>query len=136
RLLNPFPGLRSFEPEEDHLFFGRERQVDELLARLRRSRFLNVVGTSGSGKSSLVRSGLTPALHGGFMLQAGSSWRIAVLRPGDDPIGNLAAALDRPAVLGAGAADAEYQRALLDATLHRSAQGQAECIRLAPAPAQ
>jgi WD40 repeat protein len=136
RLCNPFPGLRSFEPEEDHLFFGRERQVDELLARLRRSRFLNVVGTSGSGKSSLVRSGLIPALHGGFMLQAGSSWRIAVLRPGDDPIGNLAAALDRPAVLGAAAADAEYQRALLDATLHRSAQGLAECMRLARVPAQ
>jgi hypothetical protein len=136
RLFNPFPGLRSFEAEEDHLFFGRERQVDELLARLRRSRFLNVVGTSGSGKSSLVRSGLIPALYGGFMLQAGSSWRIAVLRPGDDPIGNLAAALDRPGVLGAGAADGEYQRALLDATLHRSAQGLAECMRLARVPAQ
>ncbi|HEY6324373.1 MAG TPA: AAA family ATPase [Thermoanaerobaculia bacterium] len=135
-LFNPFPGLRSFEAEEDHLFFGRERQVDELLARLRRSRFLNVVGTSGSGKSSLVRSGLIPALYGGFMLQAGSSWRIAVLRPGDDPIGNLAAALDQPGALGAGAAGAEYQRALLDATLHRSAQGLAECMRLARVPAQ
>ncbi len=135
-LFNPFPGLRSFEAEEDHLFFGRERQVDELLARLRRSRFLNVVGTSGSGKSSLVRSGLIPALYGGFMLQAGSSWRIAVLRPGDDPIGNLAAALDRPGALGAGAAGAEHARALLDATLHRSVQGLAECLRLARVPAQ
>ena len=70
---NPFPGLRSFEADEDHLFFGREKQIDELLARLRRTRFLSVVGTSGSGKSSLVRAGLVPSLYSGFMTKAGSS---------------------------------------------------------------
>ena len=43
---NPFPGLRPFEAEEDHLFFGREARVDELLRRLRFNRFLAVVGTS------------------------------------------------------------------------------------------
>lgn len=75
---NPFPGLRSFEPDEDHLFFGRETQIDELLGRLRRARFLAVVGTSGSGQSSLVRSGLIPVLHSGFMATAGSSWRVAL----------------------------------------------------------
>ena len=65
---NPFPGLRPFEPDEDHLFFGREKEIDELLRRLRSTRFLSVVGTSGSGKSSLVRSGLIPSLHSGFMV--------------------------------------------------------------------
>ena len=84
-LFNPFPGLRPFEPDEDHLFFGREKEIDELLRRLRSSRFLSVVGTSGSGKSSLVRSGLIPSLHSGFMVKAGSSWRVATLRPGEDP---------------------------------------------------
>ncbi len=59
-LFNPFPGLRPFETEEYNLFFGREGQSDELLARLGRTRFLAVVGTSGSGKSSLVRAGLLP----------------------------------------------------------------------------
>jgi len=59
-IFNPFPGLRSFEADEEHLFFGRERQIDELLARLRRTRFLAVVGTSGSGKSSLVRAASSP----------------------------------------------------------------------------
>ena len=39
---NPFPGLRPFEPDEDHLFFGREKQIDELLRRLRTTRFLSV----------------------------------------------------------------------------------------------
>ena len=66
-LFNPFPGLRPFEPDEDHLFFGREREIDELLRRLRGTRFLQVVGTSGTGKSSLVRSGLIPALQSGFV---------------------------------------------------------------------
>ena len=93
---NPFPGLRSFEPEEEHLFFGREKQVDELLTRLRLTRFLTVVGFSGSGKSSLVRSGVVPALFSGQMSGMGSSWRISVMRPGIDPIGNLAKALWEP----------------------------------------
>lgn len=70
---NPFPGLRPFEPDENHLFFGREGQTDELLRRLKRTRFLAIVGTSGSGKSSLVRAGLLPALYSGFMTRAGSS---------------------------------------------------------------
>src|ERR1044071_7819278 len=97
---SPFPGLRSFEPDEEHLFFGREQQIDDLLRRLRHGRFLAVVGASGSGKSSLVRSGLIPALYSGYMATAGSSWRVALMRPGADPIGNLAAALDEPAVIG------------------------------------
>ena len=43
---NPFPGLRAFEEEEDILFFGREKQVDELLKKLRTQRFLTVIGSS------------------------------------------------------------------------------------------
>ena len=96
---NPFPGLRPFESNETHLFFGRDGQSEELLRRLKRTRFLAVVGTSGSGKSSLVRAGLLPALQGGLMASAGSDWRIAILRPGGDPIGNLARALESALVL-------------------------------------
>ena len=59
---NPFPGLRPFMEEEADLFFGRDRQSDELVHRLASRRFLAVVGTSGSGKSSLVRAGLLPSL--------------------------------------------------------------------------
>ncbi len=131
---NPFPGLRPFEPEEDHLFFGREKQIDELLRRLRSCRFLSVVGTSGSGKSSLVRSGLIPSLQSGFMAQAGSSWRIATLRPGEDPIGHLAASLNAPDVLGADAELASTNRVLLEATLHRSTRGLVEAVRQARIP--
>ena len=45
-VFSPFPGLRPFEPDEDHLFFGREREIDELLRRLRQTRFLSVVGAA------------------------------------------------------------------------------------------
>ena len=98
---NPFPGLRPFEMDECSVFFGREGQSDELLERLRRTRFLAVVGTSGSGKSSLIRAGLLPALFGGLMGAAGSAWRIVVFRPGHDPIGNLARALGEEGVVPA-----------------------------------
>ena len=91
---NPFPGLRPFDSDEDHLFFGRERETDQLLRRLRTNRFVSVLGTSGSGKSSLVRSGLIPSLYSGYMVKAGSTWRVAVFRPGEDPIGNMAMALN------------------------------------------
>ena len=67
--LNPFPGLRPFTQEEDYLFFGREEQTTELLTLLRKHRLLAVVGTSGSGKSSLVRAGLLPELLGGTIAE-------------------------------------------------------------------
>lgn len=126
--INPFPGLRPFEPDEDYLFFGREHQTDELLKRLRTTRFLSILGRSGSGKSSLVRSGLIPSLHGGAMARAGSHWRVAIMRPGEDPIGNLAAALTAEEALGAGA-DADLTRAFFETTLRASRLGLLECVR-------
>jgi tetratricopeptide (TPR) repeat protein len=122
---NPFPGLRPFETDEYRLFFGREGQSDELLRRLQRSRFLAVVGTSGSGKSSLIRAGLLPALRGGMMADAGSGWRIAVMRPGGDPIGNLAQALAQKGVLaeaGGGLSSGEAE-AMIEATLSGGSLG-------------
>jgi len=96
---NPFPGLRPFTEQEEHLFFGRETQVDALIDKLAATHFLTVVGTSGSGKSSLVNCGLRPALHRGVMARAGSMWRMAQFRPGNHPIAAMAAALAEPGVL-------------------------------------
>ena len=90
---NPFPGLRPFDMDEEYLFFGREDQRKELVSLLREQRFVAVLGASGSGKSSLVRAGLLPALYGGVMTRAGSNWHIAVMRPGGHAITNLAEAL-------------------------------------------
>ena len=95
----PYPGLRPFESHESEIFFGREAHTDRLLEILQRERFLAVIGPSGSGKSSLVRAGLLPGLAMGG-LGTGSDWRIAILRPGDQPIRSLARALLRADVLG------------------------------------
>ncbi len=133
KLSNPFPGLRPFETDEYGLFFGREGQSDALIERLQRSHFLAVVGTSGSGKSSLVRAGLLPALRGGMMAGAGSGWRIAIMRPGSDPIGNLASALAEKGILieaGGGLPPAEAE-AIIEATLRRGALGLVEVARQA-----
>lgn len=91
--LQPYPGLRPFERYESKVFFGRQQQVDELLHRLKKQKFLAVLGASGSGKSSLVRAGLLPGLEKGYMGEVGSRWRIAELRPGDAPFERLAEGL-------------------------------------------
>ncbi len=128
-LSNPFPGLRPFEADEDYLYFGCEEQTDDLLRRLRTNRFLVVTGSSGSGKSSLVRCGLVPSVYSGMMAGAGSGWRVAIFRPGENPIGHLAAALAAPNVLGSGSETARPDRLLLDITLRRSTSGVLDAVR-------
>jgi tetratricopeptide (TPR) repeat protein len=86
----PYPGLRAFRREETDLFFGREGCINAMVDRLAATRFLAVLGSSGTGKSSLVRTGLLDALELGLMAQAGSRWRIADFRPGGSPMRNLA----------------------------------------------
>jgi hypothetical protein len=115
---DPFPGLRPFEEHESDLYFGRDEQCDDLLSRLARRRLVAVVGMSGSGKSSLVRAGLLPALDRGYLPSAGSSWHVAVFRPGSDPLTNLTRALAtrrRPGPASAGETP-EAIRALLEAS--------------------
>src|SRR5882724_5138733 len=131
KFTNPFPGLRPFETDEYRLFFGREGQSDALITRLQRARFLGVVGTSGSGKSSLVRAGLLPALRGGMMPGAGSGWRISIMRPGSDPFGNLAHSLAENGVLpeaGGGLPPAEGE-AVIEAQLRRGSLGLVDAVK-------
>ena len=127
---NPFPGLRPFEFGESHLYFGRDGQSDQLIRKLSATRFVAVVGTSGSGKSSLVRAGLLPDLFSGFMSSAGSHWRIALMRPSNDPLGNLARALCATSVFGSEIEEnAQIQTAITEATLRRGSLGLVEAVR-------
>jgi len=123
---NPFPGLRPFEFDENYLFFGREEQVAQLLSRLGNTRFLAVVGASGSGKSSLVRAGLLPELHGGTMTGTSIAWELAIMRPGGDPLTNLAESLVDSGLFG----EANEENVLQTrATLSRSGLGLIEAYR-------
>ncbi len=81
----PYIGLTAFGPEDASRFFGRERLVEKLATRLSRQRFLAVLGASGSGKSSLLRAGLIPAVHG----ESGQDGKIAhvlLMTPGSRPL--------------------------------------------------
>jgi tetratricopeptide (TPR) repeat protein len=108
----PYPGLRAFTREESDLFFGRDGCVDAMVDRLASTRFLAVLGPSGGGKSSLVRTGLLDALDLGLHPWAGSRWQVADLHPGGQPIRNLAMAL----LMASGtsnAAEGEFLRSFL-----------------------
>ena len=91
--LNPYIGLRPYESKESHLFFGRRQQSADLLDKLERTRFLAVVGSSGCGKSSLIRAGLIPLLQAGFLVDDRDTWLTAVMKPGDRPLYHLAEAI-------------------------------------------
>ena len=82
----PFQGLRFFDEGDADRFFGRERLTARLLARLDGEPFLAVLGASGSGKSSVVRAGLAPALRR-------TQSAVHILTPTRHPIDSLAASL-------------------------------------------
>ncbi len=90
---NPYPGIRSFETDESHLFFGREEQVNELVNRLSVTRFLAIVGPSGCGKSSLIKAGLIPEMLAKSIDSSGEKMPVFIFRPGDDPMGNMSRAI-------------------------------------------
>lgn len=130
----PYPGLRPFEADEVDVFFGREQQIDQLLDRLDRSRLLAVVGSSGCGKSSLVRAGLIPALETGFLASAGARWRVAEMRPGNEPLRRLAGALLADSALGPERGGVPGAVGFLLAALRRGPLGLAEVLTDTPPP--
>jgi len=87
--INPFPGLRPFTAWENEYFFGRENECNEIVEKLFRNRFVAITGESGSGKSSLVHCGLIPEIRSRSIPDE-TSWRILSIKPGKDPLGNLA----------------------------------------------
>jgi len=101
---NPYKGLRAFQEADAGEFFGRAAMIERLVGRLdasngspSRGRFLAVVGPSGSGKSSVVRAGLVPALRKGTV-EDSDCWFILDMIPGAHPYEELEAALLRVAV--------------------------------------
>ena len=127
---NPFPGLRPFKIEESHLFFGREGQSDEVLLKLSKSRFVGVIGPSGSGKSSFIYCGVLPILYGGFLTDASPDWEVVVTRPGAGPIDNMAESLlkDNLEYQSAEPEERKIKRTIFSTLLRSSSLGLVEAI--------
>jgi WD40 repeat protein/DNA-binding SARP family transcriptional activator/energy-coupling factor transporter ATP-binding protein EcfA2 len=96
-VLCPFKGLASFTTGDVAYYFGRERMVDEVVARLVDQPFVGLVGSSGSGKSSLLQAGVLAALAAGA-LPGSTAWRRAIVRPGPHPLAVLPDAVELLAV--------------------------------------
>jgi len=106
---SPYPGLDAYTEDEAAVFFGREAQIADLVRRLSTptsrpaDRFVALVGSSGSGKSSLVQAGVVPRLRA-------RRWVILpTMTPGTNPFGALARVL---AQAGGGPDDAAISRRL------------------------
>src|SRR6478735_2411402 len=86
----PYPGLRSFRPNEADLFYGRDSQIKELRDLLADHNIIVVLGGSGSGKSSLVRAGLVPKLSSTSPIaERPGAWYVVEFRPKLDPVNEL-----------------------------------------------
>jgi formylglycine-generating enzyme required for sulfatase activity len=121
----PYRGLEFFDVAHAPYFHGREELIARLVEKLRinsqsksPSRFLAIVGASGSGKSSLVRAGLVAAMKRGA-IEGSEDWPVVICRPGADPCASVAVELAR-----LGGLDLEKQAKFRDRLKDRMQRGQ------------
>ncbi|MGB8491249.1 MAG: hypothetical protein WCE64_09330 [Bacteroidales bacterium] len=89
---NPFPGLRPYTPGDADFFFGRQGESEEIARKVIENRFVALIGASGTGKSSLIRCGLIPAIRK-LSQEDFQSWKIVMMNPGRNPFDSLAEAI-------------------------------------------
>jgi formylglycine-generating enzyme required for sulfatase activity len=135
---HPFPGLRSFEFADREYFFGRDEHIKTLHEKLLLNRFVAVVGSSGTGKSSLVRAGLLERLTDLSVTEGAANWKTILMRPLGRPLEQLARALVqvRPPSAAARLGDEDQARSAVAlavdralARLSRSSLGLLELLR-------
>ena len=107
----PYPGMKPFTTADQGRFYGRDAEIEQSVDRLRRYPFLAIIGSSGSGKSSLLAAGILPALARTHYF-ADKRWTVRSMRPGTAPYDTLAALIGlQPAPAAAApAADAQPRR--------------------------
>jgi hypothetical protein len=128
----PFPGLRPYAAADHEWFFGRTKQSFALYRLLDAGRLMAVVGSSGSGKSSVVRAGLLPLLDKETASEGGRRWRWWEMRPGDTPIARLAEILVgglEPKADETARSISAARRERLDFLLRKSSFGLIDAIR-------
>lgn len=128
----PFKGLQNFTQNDSGLFFGRDEWIGKLVTRLKTTRFLAVIGASGSGKSSVVRAGVLPVLKNQkeirqveFRPAHSDQWPVHVITPTAHPLESLTSILskaDNPADFRAWTKNLHHYPHILDLTLRQQAQ--------------
>jgi len=107
----PYRGLAAFREDDRNFFFGRERLLNDMLGPLQDGdRLLAIVGSSGSGKSSVVLAGLLPRLKAGA-LPGSEGWRYVTLVPGSQPLASLARGLQSAAAVSSAAPELDLTQA-------------------------
>ncbi len=117
----PYKGLQVYSDDDAVRFFGRRRAVDDVMTALAEHEFVVVVGSSGSGKSSVIRAGCLPRL-------ASDNVDVVVMVPGDDPVRTLAAAWCH--VVGGSPEDLAKQLRIDPGGLARTATGRGRPVCL------
>jgi serine/threonine protein kinase len=87
---SPYPGLTAFQETDANRFFGRQRDITRMVAKVRELPITGIVGPSGVGKSSFIRAGVGPALK-----VSGERWDVVTLRPGRAPLASLASVVQK-----------------------------------------
>jgi formylglycine-generating enzyme required for sulfatase activity/energy-coupling factor transporter ATP-binding protein EcfA2 len=88
--LCPYVGLTAFTAGKKHLFFGREALIGDFCAAVEAHRLVTAVGSSGSGKSSVMLAGVVPELQGGAVEESADWHYFPPLVPGSAPLASLA----------------------------------------------
>jgi WD40 repeat protein/energy-coupling factor transporter ATP-binding protein EcfA2 len=130
----PYRGLRYFDfnQEDPQYFCGRTELTDRLVGGYRQGNFLAVLGASGSGKSSLLRSGLLHQLKLGQKLSESKGWKIyPPFTPGNHPLQSLAQVFVEP---GLSAVDRAAQFKKAQDLIAAGAEGLKCLIAAADAP--
>lgn len=122
----PYLGLEAFTEEDAHRFFGRDREISDLLGLLKDKRLLFIAGASGSGKSSLVQAGLIPAISTG-QLDGSYEWEVLKLRPGPRPCHALAVRMVKAMRGNAGGSSLPEELDAL-AALHQRLRGDPDAL--------
>jgi serine/threonine protein kinase len=81
----PFRGLGRYEASDRDVYFGRVAEILDAIGLLRSRGLITLIGASGSGKSSLARAGIVPAIVNGALDSGIDSWDVAITEPGSNP---------------------------------------------------
>jgi len=106
---HPYPGLVAFQESDADRFFGRSREVAQVVKWIRDRPLTAIAGQSGAGKSSFVRAGVVPALKA-----SGEAWEVFTLRPGRQPLAALASLLQPLTRTAAGENEIAEHEALVE----------------------